>query len=109
MADYNWVPGAITGTLALISIFVAGWLQSRRERNQHRLGSASPGAPTVQEIWKRQDHQERVLRAAIGVIGEVAEQWDAKHPPVLSKRHVAVLSEEGYMPPGWEPMTASGA
>lgn len=103
MNDLNWVPGAVTGSLALLGVVIAALLQSRRERNQHRRSSSSPGAPTVQDIWKRQDHQERVLRAAVGVIGEVAEQWDAPHPPVLSARHVSVLSEEGYMPPEWEP------
>lgn len=49
------------------------------------------------------DHLERVVRSSIVLLGEVAEQWPGDHPPVLSKRHVAVLAAEGYMPPEWDP------
>ena len=82
-----WIPGAVTGTLALVGVFVAGWLQSRRERNAHSRSSATPGAPTVQEIWQRQDKMERAFRSSLVLLGEVAEQWDGPHPPQLSRRH----------------------
>jgi hypothetical protein len=49
------------------------------------------------------DKLERVVRSSVVIIGEVADQWQGDHPPILSKRHVAVLASEGYMPPEWDP------
>lgn len=100
--DYNWLPGLITGGLALIGVIGAGLLQSRRERNKDRRASATPGAPTVQEIWQRQDRMEAAFRASLVLLGEVAEQWDSDFPPVLSKRHLRILAEGGYLPPEFD-------
>lgn len=101
--DAAWVPGFIAGTLALIGVFVAGWLQSRRERRAALHSTYTPTPPTTQEVWQRVDRLERVVRSSVVIIGEVADQWQGDHPPVLSKRHVAVLASEGYMPPEWDP------
>ena len=103
MDQAAWVPGAITGSLALIGVFVTGWLQSRRERRAAQTAASHPSPPTTQEVWVRMDHLERVVRSSIVILGEVAEQWPEDHKPVLSKRHVAVLAAEGYMPPEWDP------
>lgn len=112
--DGNWIPGFITGGLALIAVFVGGWLQSRRERqasdrqaklalSQHSMTSASPTPPTTQEVWTRLDKVEKVLGSTVVLLGEVADQWQAEHPPVLSRRHVSIVAEAGYMPPEWDP------
>ncbi len=98
-----WVPGFVTGSLAIIGVFVAGWLQSRRERRPAQRASYSPSPPTTQEVWQRVDKLERVVRSSVVIIGEVADQWQGDHPPILSKRHVEVLASEGYMPPEWDP------
>lgn len=101
--DAAWVPGFVTGSLAIVGVFVAGWLQSRRERRAAHHASYSPSPPTTQEVWQRVDRLERVVRSSVVILGEVADQWSSPHPPVLSKRHVAVLAKEGYMPPEWDP------
>lgn len=102
-----WVPGAIAGVAAILIALIGGWLQNRRESRARVHTDKSPEPPTTQQVWSRLDHQEKVLRAAVGVLGEVADQWDGEHPPVLSRRHVAVLTEEGYMPPEWDPVITS--
>lgn len=102
-----WVPGAITGTLALVGVLLTGWFQSRRERQKDQRASGTPGAPTVQEIWQRQDKMETAFRSALVLLGEVAEQWDGEHPPVLSKRHMNILSEGGYLPPEFDNLLTS--
>lgn len=93
-----WIPGAITGTLSIIVVVFTGWLQSRRERSAHTRASASPGAPTVQEIWKRQDTMENAFKASLVLLGELAEQWDGPHPPVLSKRAIETLRSSDFLP-----------
>jgi hypothetical protein len=104
-----WFPGFVTGSLSLVAVLGVAVLQTWRERKKaredQRQATATPGAPTTQQVWERQDRQERVLRAAVGVIWEVSEQWEQPHPPVLSKRNVDVLKEEGYMPANWIPAT----
>lgn len=99
----DWVPGAVTGSLAILAVLITGLLQSRRERNAANRTSSTPTPPTTQEVWQRVDGLERVVRSSVVLLGEVAEQWESEHPPVLSKRHVAVLAAEGYMPPEWDP------
>ena len=101
--DQAWLPGFITGSLAILSVIVASWLQSRRERTAAHRTSYSPSPPTTQEVWERVDRLERVVRSSVVILGEVADQWPGTHPPILSRRHVAVLAEEGYMPPEWDP------
>lgn len=81
------------------------WFLARRDKGDERkYSSSAPGAPTVQEIWIRQDRMERAFKSSLVLLGEVAEQWDGEHPPVLSRRHVAILAEGGYLPPEWEPL-----
>lgn len=98
-----WVTAAISGFVAIAVVFISGWLQARRERHAAHRTTRSPTPPTTQEVWARLDKLERVVRSSVIILGEVAEQWPHNHVPVLSKRHVAVLAEEGYMPPEWEP------
>lgn len=100
-----WVPGLIAGLVAIMVALIGGWLQNRRESKARRHNERTPEPPSTQQVWSRLDHQEKVLRAAVGVIAEVADQWDGEHPPRLSKRYVAVLTDEGYMPPEWDPIT----
>lgn len=102
---FSWVPGAVTGALALVGVMVAGWLQSRRDRDAANRQGRQPSPPSTQEVWSRLDHLERVLRSSVYLLGEVAEQWPHDSPPVLSRKHVAILSDEGYLPPEWEPKT----
>lgn len=101
-----WLPGAVTGGLALIAAvlsgIVNGAMQARRERQKDQRSSSTPGAPTVQEIWQRQDKMERAFRSALVLLGEVADQWDGERPPVLSKRHMNILAEGGYLPPEFD-------
>lgn len=99
----NVLPGLTTGLLALAGIFLGGYLQSRRERKNAQRAASSPSPPTTQEVWVRLDALERVVRSSVVLLGEVADQWVGEHPPILSRRHVAVLAEAGYMPPEWDP------
>jgi hypothetical protein len=46
---------------------------------------------------------ERAFKSSIVLLGEVAEQTVDHHPPlILSRRHVAILSEGGYLPAEWD-------
>lgn len=99
----NLAPGLVSGLLALAGIFLGGFLQSQRERNNARRTATSPSPPTTQEVWQRLDNLEKVVRSTVVLLGEVADQWVGEHPPVLSKRHVSVVAEAGYMPPEWDP------
>ncbi|QCQ57471.1 hypothetical protein SEA_SUCHA_26 [Microbacterium phage Sucha] len=79
------------------------WFLARKDKREDRAAaSATPGAPTVQEIWQRQDRIENALRSALVILGEVAEQVDDPHELVLSKRHLKVLSDGGYLPPEFD-------
>lgn len=115
--DVNWVPGFVTGTLAILAVIVTGWLQSRRERRaaeraaklareQQQTQSQTPTPPSTQEVWTRLDKVEKVLGSTVVLLGEAADQWQGDHPPVFSKRHVAIVSEAGFMPPEWDPLVA---
>lgn len=99
----NLLPGLMSGLLALAGIFLGGFLQSRRERKAAQRTASSPSPPTTQEVWQRLDALEKVVRSSVVLLGEVADQWVGEHPPILSKRHVSVLAEAGYMPPEWDP------
>ncbi|WKW85421.1 membrane protein [Microbacterium phage Milani] len=92
--DWNWVPGAVTGTLAIVGVVVAGYLQSRRES----AGGNRPGAPTVQEIWTRQDRMERGFRGSLVLLVELWEQHDNKGKLVLNRAAIKDLRDSGYMP-----------
>lgn len=93
----------ISGGFTLVGTVLA-WILARRDKSdQRRHDTTTPTPPTTQEVWQRVDGLERVVRSSVVLLGEVAEQWESEHPPVLSKRHVAVLANEGYMPPEWDP------
>lgn len=97
-----WVPGAVTGGLALIAAVlsgvVTGWLQARRERKAREHASGAPGAPTVQQVWERQDRMERALGASLTLVGELVEQHDNPGSLRLSPSAIRILRETGYMP-----------
>jgi hypothetical protein len=97
----------VTGTLALIGVVFVAVLQTFRERRRDVSAQQNliktPEPPTTQQVWERLDRVERVLSSSIVILGEVADQWQGEHPPILSKQHVAVLAAAGYMPPEWEP------
>lgn len=88
----------ITGAFTLVGI-VLSWLLARRDKKE---ATKTPLPPSTQEIWQRQDKLERVMRAALVLLGEVAEQWDGEPPPRLTKRHLKILADEGYLPPEWD-------
>lgn len=102
MGDLNWLPGAITGSLALVAAVITGIvtsvLQARREREKAVRDSATPGVPTVQEIWLRQDKMERAFKASLVLLGESVEQHADPGKLVFSKTAIKTLRESGYMP-----------
>lgn len=113
--DANWFPGFVTGSLAIIAVIVTGWLQSRRERRnaehtakaereKHKETSQTPTPPSTVEVWARLDRIERVLSSTVVLLSEAAEQWPKGSSPVFSRKHVAIVSEAGYMPPEWDPI-----
>lgn len=97
-----WVPGFVTGSLALVAAIATGIITSlfaaRLAAKNHARNSASPGAPTVQEIWKRQDKMERALSASLTLVGELVEQHDNPGSLRLSPSAIKILRETGYMP-----------
>lgn len=88
----------LSGIFTIVGSTIAWWLARRDKRDDRRHSSTSPGAPTVQEIWQRQDQMERGLKASLVIVGELAEQWDGSHPPKLSKRAIDTLRELDYLP-----------
>lgn len=106
MNDLDWVPGFITGSLALVTAILMGFitsaLQARRERKKDERDSATPGVPTVQEIWKRQDNQERALDAALVLWVQSVKQHDTPGDLVFSKAAIKTLRDTGFMPPELE-------
>jgi hypothetical protein len=100
--DYNWVPGTIAGVFALLSVVVAAWLQSRRERAKAEADGRSPGAPTTQQVWERQDLQERILRDALFLLAEVVEQHQDPSALKLPQAPLRRLAEAEYLPPQLE-------
>lgn len=100
-----WVPGLIAGTFAVVVAIVGGMVQIRVAARTARAGltaQTTPGAPTVGDIWKRQDSMEKAFKAALVLLGESVEQHD--NPGQLQFNAVAVrdLRESGYMPPELE-------
>lgn len=97
-----WVPGFVTGSLALVAAVATGIITSlfaaRRARQDHVRNSASPGAPTVQQVWERQDRMERALGASLTLVGELVEQHDNPGSLRLSPSAIKILRETGYMP-----------
>lgn len=92
----------LSGIFTIVGSTLAWFLARRDKREDRRAAAGTPGAPTVQEIWVRQDKIETAFRSALVLLGEVAEQWDGERPPVLSKRHMNILAEGGYLPPEFD-------
>ncbi|QWS69691.1 membrane protein [Microbacterium phage WilliamStrong] len=97
-----WVPGFVTGSLALVAAVLTGIVTSlfaaRRARQDHVRASATPGAPTVQQVWERQDKMERAFKASLTLLGEVVEQHADPGSLKLSKAAIKTLRDSGYMP-----------
>lgn len=97
-----WVPGAVTGSLALIAAVLTGVITSiytaRRERLKDERDSARPGAPTVQQVWERQDKMERAFRASLVLLGEAVEQHADPGKLVFNRSAIKTLRDSGYMP-----------
>ena len=94
----NWVPGLITGGFAVVVAIISGWYVATRELRADRRKSSMPGAPTVQEIWQRQDRLESVTRAALDIVTDVFEQIEDTSSIVLSQRSLHILAENDYLP-----------
>lgn len=88
----------LSGIFTLVGSTVAWWLARRDKREERTHSAATPGAPTVQEIWQRQDKMENAFRASLVLLSEIAEQWDGPHPPTLSPRAIQILRENDYLP-----------
>jgi predicted AAA+ superfamily ATPase len=105
-----WVPGFVTGSLALIAAVLTGvvtsTLAARRERAKDARDSARPGVPTVQEIWLRQDNMERAFKASLILLGESVEQHENPGKLIFNKAAVRTLRESGYMPSELEEVLA---
>lgn len=97
-----WVPGLITGGFAIVVAILSGVttnvLQARREARAREHASGAPGAPTVQQVWERQDTMERAFKAALVLLGESIEQHAEPAKLKLSKAAIHTLRESGYMP-----------
>ncbi len=97
-----WVPGFVTGSLALVAAVLTGIITSlfaaRRERMKDARASATPGVPTVQEIWIRQDNMERAFKASLILLGEAVEQNENPGKLKFNKAAIKTLRESGYMP-----------
>lgn len=103
-----WVPGFITGMLALIGVISAALLQARRERQKDQRDSSTPGTPTVQDIWKRQDSMEGAFKASLVLLAEAVEQHNAPDTLVFNPIAVKTLRASGFMPPELENVLNSG-
>lgn len=101
-----WVPGALAGGFAVLAAIatgiINGVMQARRERKKDERDSSAPGVPTVQEIWKRQDNQERALDAALVLWVQSVKQHDTPGDLVFSKAAIKTLRDTGFMPPELE-------
>lgn len=91
----------ISGCFTLMGSLLAWFLARRESKDKFQRESAAPGAPTVQEIWIRQDKMENAFKSAIVLLGEVAEQTDGQ-PLILSRKHVAILAAGNYLPKEWD-------
>lgn len=101
-----WVPGLIAGyfavVVAIVSGVVTGGLQARRERKKDERAAGAPGSPTVQQVWERQDRQERALDATLVLLVQVVKQHADPHKLTLSQTAIKTLRETGFMPPELE-------
>lgn len=105
-----WIPGLVTGGFAVLVAVTSGvlsaWFQAKRERAGHVRNSTSPGAPTVQQVWERQDKMERAFKASLTLLGEVVEQHADPGSLRLSQSALKTLRESGYMPSELEDVLA---
>lgn len=98
----------ISGLFTIGGSTLAWFLARRDKREDRRAAAGTPGAPTVQEIWDRQDMMERAFRSALVLLGEVAEQLPEGVEPVLSRKHIAILAEGNYLPVELERFVTDG-
>ena len=96
----------LSSLLPIVGIMVSWFLARRDKRDERVFASAAPGAPTVQEIWQRQDRMENAFRASLTLLGEIAEQWNEPHPPTLSQGAIKVLRDTQYLPPELDNLVA---
>jgi hypothetical protein len=88
----------ISGIFTIVGSTIAWFLA----RIQKRTDANTPGTPTVQEIWKRQDSMERALDASLVLLGQSVKQHDEPAKLVFSKAAVKTLRDTGFMPPELE-------
>ncbi|WNO27265.1 membrane protein [Microbacterium phage Jemerald] len=100
------MPGFVTGSLALVTAVLMGFITSaltaRREARKAALDSRTPGVPTVQQVWERQDKQERALAASLVLLAQAIKQHDDPGKLVLSKSAIKTLRQTNFMPPELE-------
>ena len=89
----------VSGGFTLVGSVLAWFLARLQKRDDHQASSTTPGAPTVQEIWQRQDRMENGFKASLVLLGEIAEQWDRQRPLLLSKKAIKTLRDGDYLPP----------
>lgn len=94
----SWAQMILTAGAVLGAAIVAARAQIRNRRETARDSASTPTPPTTAEVWARMDAFETVMRAAVGLLEEVVEQMPPGFSPKLSRRHVAVLHEHGYLP-----------
>lgn len=106
--DQTWWPGVASGLIGLAGVLAVALLQTWRERRKDKRSDKTPDPPTTQQVWERLDRVERVLGSTVVLLGEAADQWQGEHPPVFSRRHVAIVAAAGFMPPEWDPELTEG-
>jgi hypothetical protein len=74
---------------------IVAWLLARIQK---RTDANTPGTPSVQEIWKRQDSMERAFRASLTLLVEVVEQHAEPGKLKLNAAAIKTLRESDYMP-----------
>lgn len=97
----EWATFVALGVAALAGLFgLWQWVLNRNEeRRKRREAASSPTPPTTAEVWARMDRVEKEMRAILGVLYDVAEQWPGIHPPKLAADHVRILGDK--LPMEW--------
>lgn len=97
-----WVPGAVTGSLALVAAVLTGILTSvlsaRRDRNNANRDANRATPPSTQQVWDRLDKVEKALGAGLILLGESVEQHNNPGTLKFNKSAIRTLRETGYMP-----------
>lgn len=85
----------VAGGFGLTQFF----LNRGEQRRVRREAAGQPTPPTTAEVWARLDRVEQEMRAVLGVLYDVAEQWPGAHPPKLAQHHVRILGDK--LPMEW--------